>query len=276
MINKCVDFVIVGAKKCGTTSLADQLNQLGEICFCKEKEPHFFSKTKQWQEGLADYMSLYDSQPGQLLGEASTTYTFCDEYPEAISSLYEHNPQMKLIYLVRDPVARIESHFNHRLRNSRVSRNTIECLGSHPCFFERSEYFRQLQHVRRFFPENQVKVIIFEEYIKEPRKVLAEVLTFLNLPCEQLSTIDFSPKNVSDASLKMNNPAMKTLIKTIEKLPFSYKLARWLPIKIKFSQEEKRVLWRTLESDVQQLEKYLKRSLDQWRNKYQYKKGSRL
>ncbi len=276
MEDKKVDFIIVGAQKCGTTSLAGQLDQIDEICFCKEKEPHFFSKNKHWKKELEQYLELYDSHGGQLLGEASTTYSFCDEYPAAISSLYEHNPDMKLIYLVRDPIARIESHFNHRLRNNKISRNVIIALGNYPCFFERSEYFRQIQHIRKTFPENQIKIIIFEQFIKEPRKILAEVLSFLDLPHEQLSKINFSPKNVSDASLKMSSSVMKALLKVIEKIPFSYKLARWLPIKIKFSIEDKRVLWRALENDVQQLEEYLGQPLSLWRNKYMFKEGYRL
>jgi len=76
--------------------------------------------------------------------------------------------------------------------------------------------------------------------------------------------------------LKLNNSAMKLLIKLISKFPFSYKLARWLPIKVNFSVAEKRVLWRTLESDVQQLEDYLGQSLNQWRSQYMYKEGGRL
>ncbi len=276
MNNKQVDFVIVGAQKSGTTSLAGQLEQLEEVCFCQEKEPHFFSKNKRWRTELDKYLALYDNKPGQLLGEASTTYTFCDEYPDAISALYEHNPSMKLIYIVRDPVARIESHFNHRLRNNKVSKNVIANIGNHPCFIERSEYYRQLQHLRKTFLEQQIKVIVFEDYIKNPCEVLSEILTFLDLPNEQVDKIDFSPKNVSDASLKLNNSAMKLLIKLISKFPFSYKLARWLPIKVNFSVAEKRVLWRTLESDVQQLEDSLGQSLNQWRSKYMYKEGGRL
>ncbi|OUR63169.1 hypothetical protein A9Q74_02895 [Colwellia sp. 39_35_sub15_T18] len=276
MSNKQVDFVIVGAQKSGTTSLAGQLNQLDSICFCTEKEPHFFSKDKNWQNNIDKYLALYSDAPGQLLGEASTTYTFCDEYPDAIASLYEHNPNIKLIYLVRDPVARIESHFNHRLRNGRVTRDMMSSLGQHPCFFERSEYNRQLEHIKKTVPEQQIKVIIFEEYTKNPQKILAEVLAFLSLAHDQAANIDFSPKNVSDASLKMNSPLLKGLINLIAKLPMSYKLARWLPIKVKLSLAEKRVLWRTLEGDVSELEKHLNRPLTQWRSKYMYNKGSRL
>jgi len=276
MTKKILDFVIVGAQKCGTTSLAEQLNQLNGLCLCDDKEPHFFSKNKDWQSNLDDYYALFKENNGSKLFEASTTYTFCDEYPHAIKALYTHNPSIKLIYLVRDPVARIESHFNHRLRNGVVSRDFVNAIGTHPCFIERSEYFRQIEHILNTVPKAQLKVVIFEDYIKQPLNVLKEILDFIDEPNDLVHQIDLKPRNVSDASLKFKSPMIKKLIRALASLPMAYRFARWLPVKIGFPREYKRVLWRMLAPDVAKLEQLLGMSLSRWREKYQYKESDRL
>ena len=63
-----VHFMIIGAQKCGTTSLAEQLAQHPQIRFCSEKEPHFFSKQdSRNKQALAQYHNLYAD-----CGEAAT------------------------------------------------------------------------------------------------------------------------------------------------------------------------------------------------------------
>ena len=76
-----VDFLIVGAQKCGTTALADQLARHDGVCFASRKEPHFFSRAGDaWRERLPEYHALFDPRPGQICGEASTTYTFLPRF----------------------------------------------------------------------------------------------------------------------------------------------------------------------------------------------------
>ena len=77
-----VDFMVIGAQKSGTTSMARQLATHPAVCFCSDKEPAFFNTCADWRERLAEYHALYSPQPGQLLAEASTMYTFsCTEAP---------------------------------------------------------------------------------------------------------------------------------------------------------------------------------------------------
>ena len=84
-----VDFMIIGAQKAGTTSLAAQLAAHPQVCFCREKEPGYFHQTADWRAGLDGYHALYDPRPGQLLGEASTYYTFFPEYRGTAERLYD-------------------------------------------------------------------------------------------------------------------------------------------------------------------------------------------
>ncbi len=99
-----VDFMIVSAQKCGTTSLASQLAQHPDICFSRTKEPDYFNANSDWQSRLVQYHQLFDPQPEQLCGEASTMYTFLPEYMDTHVRLHAYNSNLKLIYIMRDPV----------------------------------------------------------------------------------------------------------------------------------------------------------------------------
>lgn len=271
-----VDFIIVGAQKCGTTTLAEHLSRLGGVSFCQNKEPHFFSKTPNWSDEIDNYHDLYQQSENVVYGEASTTYSFCDEYPETINRLYTYNPNLKLIYILRDPVARIESHYNHRLRNGKLSTSFIEAISTHPCFIERSQYGKQLSHILKTFPANQVKVILFEDLIKMPFNVVREVCDFIEIKSPQQADLDLSPKNVSDASLKLKHPLAKLVIKSLEKLPFSYKISRFLPIKKRASKFEKNLVWLTLSNDIEKLEQSADINLGHWKSKYEFNVENRL
>lgn len=277
MTKQQLDFVIVGGQKCGTTSLAGQLAQLEEVNFCREKEPHFFSKTNSVEDNLSSYFSLYEACEGTLLGEASTTYSFVDEYPETPERLYQHNPALKVVFLLRDPVARIESHFNHRLRNGTIANRPSDSVGKHPCFIERSLYARQLEAYLAVFPKEQIKVLFFEDYIKQPYIVLSQVCEFLSLEIPDEDSLNLRAQNVSDASLKFSDkPLAKAIFKLIERLPFAYKLSRFLPIKIRFDAQFKRLLWLALEHDVMALEQLLEVSCQRWRDKYTFSETDRI
>ena len=271
-----IDFVIAGGQKCGTTSLAEQLQQLSEIAFCAEKEPHFFSKTQNPEKNLEKYLMLYSPRSGQMLGEASTSYSFTEEYPETPKRLHSHNQNLKIIFLLRDPVERIESHFNHRLRSGVIKHNVLDSIGTHPCFLERSRYYRQIKAYCAYFPVSQIKVISFDAYTSKPIDTLKEICSFLGVSADELEDLDFSPSNVSDGSLKLSSlPFSKLLFRSLERVPFSYKLARHVPVKVRFSSALKRLLWQALEEETLKLAEF-EIDVNRWRKRYEFNSKSRL
>ena len=60
-----VDFIIIGAMKCGTTSLAEILKCHPDISFSKIKEPHFFHRAKDWRKELDQYHKLFNKSEGK-------------------------------------------------------------------------------------------------------------------------------------------------------------------------------------------------------------------
>ena len=75
-----VDFMLIGAAKCGTTSLAYEISQHPQINFSKIKEPHFFSQVIDWKSKIHEYHSLFHEEEGKIYGEASPYYTLHPEF----------------------------------------------------------------------------------------------------------------------------------------------------------------------------------------------------
>ena len=124
-----VDFMIIGAQKCGTTTFFDILKRHPDLSACREKEPHFFSKTPNWRKNLGWYHSLFEEEEGRLLFEASTTYTFHPFFNKEIwLDIFDYNPEMKFIYLVRNPLDRIISGYRHSYERGYLKTNLSQAL----------------------------------------------------------------------------------------------------------------------------------------------------
>lgn len=108
------DFILIGAMKCGTTTLAAQLGAQEGIFLTEPKEPNYFSDNHVFARGPEWYAGLFDAaRPGELRGEASTHYTKLPDLPEAVPRMKAALPEVRLIYIIRDPMARLVSHYIH-------------------------------------------------------------------------------------------------------------------------------------------------------------------
>lgn len=111
---KTPDFIVIGAMKCGTTTLASQLGAQNGLFMTDPKEPNFFSDDDIYAKGPEWYSALFDSAaPGDLLGEASTHYAKLPTYPKVIERMAAAVPAPRLVYMIRNPVDRLVSHFIH-------------------------------------------------------------------------------------------------------------------------------------------------------------------
>jgi hypothetical protein len=265
-----VDFILIGAQKSGTTSLSHQLAQHPQISFCRHKEPNFFSKSPDWAAILADYHALYEQAPGKLYGEGSTTYTWLLEYPETAKRLYAYNPNLKLIYLMRQPVERIVSHYTHHLLRARTRYPQDEELFAVPTYINHSRYALQIRPYLELFPRENILLLLFEEYVADPLATLAQIGRHIGARPEGFADIDLSPQYQSldrtgDRKIKKWLTPLSRLfplkVRNALRGPFVYKL----DAKVQFSSETRRLLWRYVEDDVRALETIMGRSLEIWR-----------
>lgn len=107
-MKKIPNFLIVGAMKGGTSSLASELKSHPDI-FLPDRELHFFNVEKNYQRGTDYYLSLFGGKNREYaVGEKTPTYSYVPIVPRRIARF---NPEMKLIWIFRDPVARAYSHY---------------------------------------------------------------------------------------------------------------------------------------------------------------------
>ncbi len=176
------DFIVIGAMRAGTTNLADRLAHLPEIGMSRLKETDFFIEEKNFPRGYGWYQSLFP--PGKrILGEASPNYAKGDVFKGVPARIHAVRPDVKLIYMVRDPVDRFWSHYAHSalvhgaLSPPREILNEDE--GAH--ILASSMYFRQLGPFLDLFPKEQLNVVDFDEFINDPARTLSDLCGFLNI-----------------------------------------------------------------------------------------------
>ncbi len=169
-----VDFCVIGAMKSGTTSLYDVLAKHPQL-HMPVKEVHWFSDASR-KRSRADYDAGFTPGPGQLCGEASTSYTMRPQFTGVAERMAAYNPQMKVIYVVRNPVDRIDSHLAHR-----SVRDPAFCDPFHPDLLARSAYRYQLDPYLQLFLPDQVLVIGFEQLRADVQATVRVVTEFLGV-----------------------------------------------------------------------------------------------
>lgn len=200
------DFIIAGAMKSGTTSLHYILQHHSQIFIPNgevqlfsvddiEQNPVFFRwLDSHWtyqnfdtlfEKYVAWHQSLYEeAQSYQVLGEDAPSYLASKK---AIDRIGAHLPDVKLIIMLRDPVARICSHYWHWVRTYRAIYSLEDTIQfQHGNLLQRSFYEEQLRHCLQVLPAEQVHVVLFEEFVSNQREVVAGVLQFLGVKGEDV------------------------------------------------------------------------------------------
>ncbi|MEO1123691.1 MAG: sulfotransferase domain-containing protein [Cyanobacteria bacterium J06635_15] len=185
--------IIIGSMKCGTTYLFNYLSQHPEIAPCEPKEPEFF--TIHHEQGFEWYESLFQFDPAihKVALEGSTGYTkYPYWYPNAAAKLQDAHIQAKFIYVVRDPIERVESHYNfgivHGWSRDRdiLDDNAIHC----------SMYAKQLDEYVKRFPKDDILILNFDDIKADMAGVANRVFRFLGL--HELNPKQFQEVKTSD------------------------------------------------------------------------------
>jgi hypothetical protein len=212
------DFLIIGAQKCGTTSLFYYLSQHPELHLPTEKEIHYFDLN--FEKGTRWYTQFFGSEPAyaqKFTGEASPYYLFHPFVPERVASLV---PEVKLIVLLRDPVERAYSHYMHQrkmgnepldsfpeairqeesrlMSDYRKIKSGIPDLGTaFRCYsyLHRGLYYDQIKRWLNYFPLSQFHFIRSETFFQTPEKTMEAVQAFLKITKHTPS--DLRPMNTN-------------------------------------------------------------------------------
>ena len=201
------NFIIIGAAKSATTTLATILPQHPDIFISKPKEPKFFGR--YYKQGWSWYASRFKQGKNfPLRGEASTMYTSkMKGFKNTPELMYRYLPKIKLIYIVRDPLDRIVSQWRHYrgrhpdcadftelTRNRHMRRLILGC----------SMYFQRISKFREYYPDEQIHCMTFEDLLNNPENSLKKTLKFLGTEPKIVQMLDHRGKipRINEAGAK--------------------------------------------------------------------------
>jgi hypothetical protein len=226
------NFMIIGAAKSGTTSLADYLDQHPEIYMCPGKEPNYFALAgatlppagpvspeihfKHWYTytvtDYAKYLALFDKVTTEkAVGDASVRYLY---FPEAASRIAEAIPQVRLIAILREPVSRLYSHYCMNVQYQMEPLELPEAIAAETGRIQAkwgwdwhyvgvSKYAGQLKRFFQHFAKEQIKVFLYDDFVKEPVKVFQEICSHIGVDrnfvpdMSQKGKVAYRPKNLA-------------------------------------------------------------------------------
>lgn len=173
--------------KSGTSTLRDLLT-LREDVFLPSGEVHFFSDEDRYARGLSWYASLFSAASKAVaVGEKTPTYSYL---PVCATRIHEHLPNVKLVWLFRDPVTRAYSHYWHSVKNGseRLSFHAaIETESDRIVkdvwrgYQQRSLYHEQVERYLTLFPRAQMHFLLLEHLLADPLRETNALLSFLGV-----------------------------------------------------------------------------------------------
>lgn len=220
------NFICPGAMKSGTTTLYRLLKQHPDI-YLPRKEIRFFA-SENWHKGFNWYQSLFENYGGQkITGEITPQYMY---YPEAVKHIHELlGPDIKFVFLLRNPVKRAYSDYRMHQRVGLYARPFEEFIaGDAPLpkdldFLNKGLYAQQIERFLSYYPIENMKFVIFEEFIGNQEQALKEIFDFLGvdrdvpIQYELHENPDFVYKHphVRKMQLRLANFIQKYVIRTL-------------------------------------------------------------
>ncbi len=228
------NFIIIGGLKCGTTSIHHYLGLHPDIHMSKPKELNFFAAEQNWDLGLDWYKGRFDDRV-KINGESSPHYTNRPRFNGVAERIHEYCPDARLVYMVRDPIKRILSHWVHATGAGYETREFVETLSKpDTSYIHRSMYWMQLQPYLELFDPGQIEVITQEELGSNRDATMKKAFSFLGLDenftseqwdrqWEKSGAKQDSKYQVMERLIKL--PGFRSLDRNFDRLPESM---RWM------------------------------------------------
>jgi Sulfotransferase domain len=206
------DAIIIGAQKCGTSSLFHYLEQHPRLGSARTKEVHYFDL--HFDRGPYWYRGQFRRRPGEIVVEASPYYLFHPAVPARAAALL---PAAKLIVVMREPVARAYSHYQHARAKGHETLGFEEAIAAerermgdshdaladgrirrshahqHFSYISRGFYADQIARWQKHYPADSFLFLRAEDLFAAPQESFDQACSFLGLP--QVALPDASARN---------------------------------------------------------------------------------
>ncbi|MDH3380995.1 MAG: sulfotransferase domain-containing protein [Gammaproteobacteria bacterium] len=286
------EFLLVGAPKAGSTTIHDVLDQHDGIYLPVSKELHFFDDDSAYAKGREWYeLHFSETRPGQIAGEVTPAYMSYQTTPQRVHETL--GSDVKLIFTLREPVARAYSEFLHNRRRGFFEGNFEDAIRwefESPdlppwdrrkfSFISRGYYAHQISRFLKVFPRENMFFVILEEDLREKsRQTFLALQDFLGVDPQELdvrrrSNRAYEPRSMlAQRILHGENKLQRwarAIVKSgrlrqqIRRRLLGFNTARRRPPEL--SQELiSRIQQRFFTAEIVELEKILRRDLSVWR-----------
>jgi hypothetical protein len=276
------NLIIIGGLKCGTTSIHHYLGLHPEVQMSKPKELNFFVSELNLDLGLDWYRSRFDGRFA-VRGESSPHYTNLPRFQGVAERIQTHCPDAKLLYMIRDPIKRILSHWVHA-KGAGYESGELEDVLSRPDtgYVQRSMYWMQLQPYLERFDRERIELISSEELQADRQGTMRKAFRFVGVDedftheqfdreWEKSSAKSGDKYQVMERLIKL--PGLRSFDRNFDRLPESM---RWVVEKIvhdpdkpsapkpKLSDEMFEQMRGWFREDVASLQEFAGRRFDGW------------
>ena len=224
-----LDFLIAGVNKCGSTTLTSLIEKHPDIFVSQSKDGSYVQEAGLLKKngvypGWETHKSSFYNQPtnkhpiNKIVGEGNIWYSSKTLEENAAKFLLDSFPDIKLIFIVRDPIKRIESSFKEK--HSSGSRWMIDCpysiekaLKAFPDFIESSKYFARISHYLDLFPKKNCHILFLEDLKSDFTSTLNTCFDFLGV--DHNNDIRSEIKNKSESKY-FDTPELRAMRNTIK------------------------------------------------------------
>ncbi len=209
MADQLPTFIVIGAPKAGTTSLASYLEQHPDVFMSHPKEPAHFTGRGPYAD-IDRYLALFGgAEPRQARGEASTGYSRYPVVTGVPRRMHDLVPEVRLVYLVRDPLERLRSHYLMRLRQGATGGSFEEFCSDREGYVAVSCYGAQLAQYLEFFEPTQIHLARLEDLGADPGRVLRGIAAHIGVdPVPFDADLDYATRNTAPAGGARRYPAV--------------------------------------------------------------------
>ncbi|MEO9945223.1 sulfotransferase [Paraglaciecola sp.] len=261
-------FICIGAQRAGTTWLHECLSEHPDVYVPPEKELHFFDRF--YDRGISSYQDFFKAEKtgnAKVWGELTPNYYQEDQALERIKA---HIPDVKLIYILREPVSRAYSQYQLYKPSQFSEQSFEEVIATQPFVTDLSLQGKHLERTYSLFAKEQVLVLFYDDLSSDPKSTLEKVYSFIDVKS------DFIPEHLDkrinrvvlpDLQEKLQKFGLGWLIDLVKASPFSEWVKEFFHKTPKKKQSDPMVsqMQGTFKEDIKLIEKLLDVDLTAWR-----------
>jgi len=172
-----LNFLGIGAQRCGTTWISQCLAEHPQICISHPKEVSFFG-TMKFRFGLSWYKKHFSPKSNQILGEFNAGYHTSNEAAHQIKTLF---PDIKIIISLRNPINRVFSNYLSVASFEARNQSFETWLYKNQKMIDRGLYYTHLKKYFELFPKKNILIVLYEDIAKNPVLFMEKIFRFLGV-----------------------------------------------------------------------------------------------